>query len=150
MGIILPSVWYWLKALFKCIAESENSLCAHDDMAISDITWYLERLKIPCRSSSQSYLAASSLRPISRLSPCSSSTETLRLCGLRGSGLSSSRGAGNSSTNLPRKRLASSSSIPLTPTAESYRWTAGLQSQVMSGVLKFHCSLHITDIWHLI
>lgn len=55
------------------------------------------------------YLVASSLRPISRLSPCSSSRETLQLRGLTGRGAPSSSGAGNSSTNLPRKPLHSSS-----------------------------------------
>lgn len=58
-----------------------------------------------------SYLVASSLRPISRLSPCSSSMETLQLRGLTGRGASSSSGAGNSSTNLPRKPLHSSSIV---------------------------------------
>lgn len=55
------------------------------------------------------YLVASILRPISRLSPCSSSRETLHLMGLTGRGAFSSSGAGNSSTNLPRKPLHSSS-----------------------------------------
>lgn len=61
----------------------------------------------------EQYLAASSLSPTSRLSPCSSSRETLRLSGLTGSGLSPSRVAGNSSANLSRNFLASSSSSPI-------------------------------------
>ncbi|KAF3851637.1 hypothetical protein F7725_013409 [Dissostichus mawsoni] len=56
---------------------------------------------------------ASSLRPSSRLSPCSSPRDAVRLRGLTGSAPPSSRAAGNSSTNLPRKHLAASS-IPLT------------------------------------
>lgn len=64
----------------------------------------------------QLYLAASSLRPSSRLSPCSSSSNTFWLRGLTGKGLLSSRAAWNSFTNLPRKLLASFS-IPLTVVA---------------------------------
>lgn len=60
-------------------------------------------------STSHLYLVASTLRPISRLSPCNSSRETLQLRGLTSRAASSSSGAGNSSTNLARKLMHSSS-----------------------------------------
>lgn len=93
-------------------------------------------------SPSQSYLATNSLRPSSRLSPCSSSRETLRLRGLTGSGVSSVRAAENSSTNVPRNRRASSSSILLTLTGANCLvngrsgLTEGPASQITKGHLK--------------
>lgn len=74
---------------------------------------------ILCTPASQPYLAVSSLRPSSRLSPCSSSRETLRLRGLAGSGLPSSRAAGNSSTRLCRKCPTSSSILRTRATVSS-------------------------------
>lgn len=116
-----------VRANFKicCFALYSKCICYNGAL----MQWYKKGVFFSL--SSKQYLAASSLSPTSRLSPCSSSRETLRLGGLTGSGLSSSRVAGNSSANLSRNFLASSSSSPI----------LGLALAVVGGVAGEACGV---------